>query len=100
MEMNIHDFEPAKNAWLIENRGISFEQILAVLESKGPIDVIDHPNTVKYPHQKMYVIELNDYIYLVPFVEQKGRIFLKTAFPNRKATKQYNHSSKGDIYHE
>ncbi|MFN7097593.1 MAG: toxin [Gammaproteobacteria bacterium] len=100
MDLTIYDFDPDKNAWLIENRGISFEQILAVLESKGPIDVINHPNTVKYPHQQMYVVELQDYIYLVPFAEQKGRIFLKTAFPNRKAVKQYGHSSKGGVYHD
>lgn len=97
METQIYDFDPAKNAWLIENRGISFEQILTILQGRGPMDVIDHPNTKNYPHQKMYVIELLDYIYLVPFVEHDGKIFLKTAFPNRKATKQYlNRPTKGE----
>lgn len=36
----------------------------------------------------MYVIEIDSYIYLVPFVNEKI-IFLKTIFPSRKATKKY-----------
>jgi uncharacterized DUF497 family protein len=83
-------FSAEKNTWLIEKRGISFEQIIAVLEMKGAIDIIEHHNEKQYPNQKIYVIELCDYIYLVPFVEEgDNKIFLKTAFPNRKATKQY-----------
>jgi uncharacterized DUF497 family protein len=85
----IYDFDAEKNARLIELRGISFEQIIAILENKGPVDVLKHPNAVKYPHQKMYVIEFEDYIYLVPFVEEEDKIFLKTIFPDRKATKKY-----------
>ncbi len=86
----IYNFSAEKNAWLIEKRGISFEQIIAVLESKGAIDVIEHPNMDQYPHQKMYVVEMYNYVYLVPFVEEgDNKVFLKTVFPNRKATKQY-----------
>lgn len=84
----IYDFDPNKNAWLIENRHISFEEIITVLETIGPIDVLNHP-AEKYAHQKIYVIEIDDYAYLVPFVEGNGKIFLKTAFPNRDATKKY-----------
>lgn len=89
MDTITYDFDPTKNGWLIQARGISFEQIITILESKGPIDVIEHPNRAKYPNQKIYVIELLDYIYMVPFVEQGKKIFLKTAFPNRKAVKKY-----------
>lgn len=78
-----------KNKQLIELRGISFEEIISVLESKGPIDVVKHYNNEKYAHQKMYVIELYEYIYLVPFVEKNDEIFLKTIFPSRKATRKY-----------
>ncbi len=85
----IYDFDPIKNAWLIDHRGVSFEQLIAVLQDNGPLDVIDHPNSEKYSHQKMYVLEFSDYIYLIPFVEHAGKIFLKTAFPSRKANKQY-----------
>ena len=82
-------FDPQKNTKLIELRNISFEEIIAVLESQGPLDIVQNPNSDKYAHQKMYVIELHDYIYLVPFVEEETKIFLKTAFPHRKATKKY-----------
>lgn len=86
----IYNFNPEKNAWLIKERGISFEQIIAVLASKGAIDAIEHYNVEQYAHQKIYVVELSNYIYLVPFVEEKNNtLFLKTIFPNRKATKQY-----------
>lgn len=51
--------------------------------------MLEHPNSHKYHNQRLYVVELNEYAYLVPFVEQDNKIFLKTAFPSRKATKQY-----------
>ena len=94
----IYNFDPEKNKKLIELRGVSFEEIIAVLENMGPLDVIMHPNPQKYSHQKMYVLELYGYVYLVPFVESESEIFLKTAFPSRKATKQYLSSTNEVIY--
>ncbi|BBB15466.1 uncharacterized protein RVIR1_09930 [Candidatus Rickettsiella viridis] len=85
----IYRFDPEKNTLLINKRGISFEEIISILEATGPIDVISHPNIKKYPKQEMYVIEIDSYIYLVPFVREKNSIFLKTVFPSRKATKKY-----------
>jgi uncharacterized DUF497 family protein len=93
-----YNFDPEKNKKLIELRDISFEEIIVVLESPGPLDVVIHPNAQKYSHQKMYVVELDGYAYLVPFVEEGGEIFLKTAFPSRKATKQYLDYSDEVIY--
>lgn len=84
-----YSFDPDKNACLIKTRGISFEMIIAFIDKQGPLDVLEHPNSRKYYNQKLYVVELNEYAYLVPFVEQDNKIFLKTAFPSRKATKQY-----------
>jgi len=90
MEKSInYNFDPDKNAWLIALRGISFEDIIAVLEGVGAIDVIEHPNVKKYPHQKMYIVELNDYIYAIPYVEKGNNVFLKTIFPNKKLKKKY-----------
>lgn len=85
----IYSFYSQKNAWLIESHGVSFEEIIAILHSQGAKKIIQHPNTKKYPEQKMYLIELNEYIYLVPFVKENNKIFLKTIFPSRKATKKY-----------
>ena len=89
-----YNFDPQKNKKLIELRGISFEEIISILENKGPIDIVRYHNDGKYSHQKMYVIEFHGYIYLVPFVERENEIFLKTIFPSRKANKKY--LSKGD----
>ncbi|WP_417912977.1 hypothetical protein [Candidatus Electronema sp. TJ] len=54
------------------------------------IDVVDHPNPEKYPNQSVYAVNINDYVYLVPFIrEENGVHFLKTIIPSRKATRQY-----------
>ena len=37
----------------------------------------------------MFIININNYAYLVPFVEDEKEIFLKTIIPSRKATKKY-----------
>lgn len=86
----IYNFSADKNRWLIDNRGVSFEEIIAVLNTKGSVDIIQHPNGEQYPHQKMIVVEFHGYIYVVPFVdEDDGVFFLKTIFPHRKLTKKY-----------
>jgi len=85
----IYNFDADKNVKLIETRNISFEEIIIALGTEKLLDIIIHPNKIKYPNQKMYVIELNEYVYLVPFVEDGSQIFLKTAFPSRQATKHY-----------
>ena len=63
---------------------------------KGDVlDVFDHPNPEKYPNQSVYAVNINEYIYLVPFVrEEGGGHFLKTIIPSRKATKQYLRSKE------
>ena len=48
-----------------------------------------HTNQETYSGQKVYVLEINNYIYLVSFVETENEIFLKTIIPSRKATKKY-----------
>lgn len=84
------DFAADKNYWLKENRNISFEEVIAALEEGKLIEVVEHPNKTKYPNQNMYVLEIDDYICLVPFVQKsENSVFLKTIFRSRKATKQY-----------
>lgn len=87
--MKYFDWAENKNAWLKENRGISFEEIeLAIAEGKL-LDLKRHPNKKEYPNQWVFFVELSGYVYAVPFVEDDEKIFLKTAFPTRKATKEY-----------
>ncbi len=84
------DWSNHKNLKLCQGRGISFENIVFAIENGGLIDVIPHPAPWKYPDQSIYVVNIEDYIYLVPFVkESKDMRFLKTIIPSRKATKQY-----------
>jgi uncharacterized DUF497 family protein len=78
-----------KNSWLKENRNISFEEVVLAIAQHQIKEVYEHPNQAKYLGQKIYEIELNNYVYLVPFVENENEIFLKTIIPSRKATRKY-----------
>ncbi|MBP7552795.1 MAG: BrnT family toxin [Spirochaetes bacterium] len=87
--MKDFNWNTEKNKILINERNISFEEIVIAIFEDKIVDVYEHSNQEKYPSQKIYEIELNDYIYLVPFIENEDNIFLKTIIPSRKATKQY-----------
>ncbi len=78
-----------KNAQLIEERGISFERVVCHIERDEILDVIKHPNSSKYPNQQMYILNIGNYAYLIPFVETETEFFLKTIIPSRKATRKY-----------
>ena len=79
-----------KNRRLIEQRGISFESVVSAIEQGGLVDVLEHPNQDRYPGQLIYVVEVEEYLHLVPFViEGDGVRFLKTIIPSRKATRDY-----------
>lgn len=84
-----YDWNKEKNQWLKKERGISFEQIQAAIESGGLLDTVPHPNQQRYQNQKIMVVKLDNYIYLVPYVRDEEKVFLKTIIPNRKATKKY-----------
>lgn len=90
MNNQVYEYSADKNQYLIKERHISFEEVIAALNNGQLLDIIDHPNRKKYPNQSLYVIQVNGYVYLVPFVEKnKQTVFLKTIFPSRKAKKQY-----------
>ena len=55
--------------------------------------MLEHPNQEKYPGQKISMVQVDEYVYAVPFVETEVEIFLKTIIPSRKATKQYRSNS-------
>jgi len=83
------NWDPKKHKKLIEEKGVSFEDVVFFLQSGGLIDDITPPNSDKYPNQHMLVVAIDDYVYLIPYVENDQEIFLKTIIPSRKATKQY-----------
>jgi uncharacterized DUF497 family protein len=78
-----------KNEALRAERGLPFEAIAVAIESGGLLDVLGHPNRTRYPRQRILVVELDGYVHLVPFVEEKEHFFLKTIIPSRKATRDY-----------
>jgi hypothetical protein len=80
---------PDKNDLLKLERGISFEEITVAVEAGGLLEVVPHPNAKKYPRQKVMVVEVTGYAYLVPFVEEDDHFFLKTIIPSRKATRDF-----------
>ena len=82
-------WDSEKNALLIRERGISFERVVYHIERNGLLDVIKHPNPSKYPNQRMFIVDIGNHAYLVPFVENETGIFLKTIIPSRKATRKY-----------
>jgi uncharacterized DUF497 family protein len=78
-----------KNEQLKQSRGISFEDVVLAIESGGLLDVLAHPNPRQYPNQKVLVVAVMEYVYLVPHVEEADHVFLKTVIPSRKATRDY-----------
>jgi len=53
------------------------------------LDDATHPNPDKYSNQRMLVVDVDNYAYLVPYVETSEEIFLKTIIPCRKARKHH-----------
>lgn len=78
-----------KNAWLKAERGVSFEDVVYHMMVGDIVDTVDHPNQARYPGQKIHMVAIEGYVYLVPFVESADEVFLKTVIPSRKATKTY-----------
>lgn len=85
-----------KNEILRADRGLSFENVVVAIESGGLLDILAHPNPEKYPRQKVLVVECDNYVYLVPFVEEEDYFFLKTVIPSRKATRDYLNQGGAD----
>ena len=76
-----------KNRQLKAERNVSFEEVVFYIERGHLLDVVEHPNQERYRGQRIFVVEIRDNAYLVPFVETEREIFLQTIIPNRKATK-------------
>ena len=78
------DFNEDKNDLLFKNRGISFYNVIEAIAENGILANIDHPNKKKYPNQKMFVVQIEQYTYCIPYVIKGNKYFLKTIYPSRK----------------
>ena len=90
-------WSPKKNDLLKTERGISFEEIVVAVEAGALLEVVPHPNPKQYPRQKVMVVEVIGYAYLVPFVEEEDHFFLKTIIPSRKATRDFIEKESDDV---
>ena len=89
MGVKYFDWDDAKNAKLRSERGIGFEDVVFHIGRGDLLDILEHPNPERYGGQRIFVVRREDYVYLVPFVEDEDTVFLKTIIPSRKATKEY-----------
>ena len=90
-------WSPDKNGLLKRERGVSFEDITVAVEAGALLDIVPHQNPKKYPRQKIMVVEVAGYAFLVPFVEEEDHFFLKTIIPSRKATRDFIAKEANDV---
>ena len=92
--MITYNWNTEKNLLLKKERSLSFEQIVSHIESGDLLDIVEHQNQEKFSHQKILIVQIEDYVIAVPFVENGKERFLKTIIPSRKLTKKYLKDSK------
>ena len=68
--------------------GISFEDCVIALDKGNLIEIIRNPSA-NHAGQRMFVLNIEGYAYVVPFAETEDEIFLKTVIPSRKYTSLY-----------
>lgn len=90
-------WSPEKNEELRTERGLTFEAVVVAIESGGLLDILSHPIPKKHPGQRILVVELDRYVHLVPFVEEREHFFFKTIIPSRKATRDYLKPGEKDV---
>ncbi len=84
-----YSWDLEKNKFLKEDRGVCFEDVVTQIFENNVLDIIKHPNSDKYPNQSMYIVRLQNYVHMVPFVKSGDEIFLKTIIPSRKQNRHY-----------
>jgi uncharacterized DUF497 family protein len=89
MEEWDYTFDPEKNAWLIREGGISFEQIIALIEGGKLIRMLEHPDAKECPGHLLYEVDVDGYIHVVAVVRRGGSLFLRTIYASRKATRKH-----------
>jgi len=82
----IFSWDEGKNRFIKKHRGITFERITVAIEEGDILDVLKHPDMTKYHNQKIYVVRIDSYAWLVPFRDEADKRILITAYPSRKYT--------------
>lgn len=97
MKLKLYVWNDEKNQRLKAERNISFEEVVFHIASGYVLDIVEHPNQEKYKGQRMFIVKIRDYAWLVPFVEKDDEVFLKTIIPSRKATQKYLGGNHDDL---
>ena len=87
--MKYFSWNPEKNEKLRQERGISFEEVVFHIEKGDVLDILEQPNRERYPSQRVLIVNVDEYAFIVPFIETEEIVFLKTIIPSRKATRKY-----------
>ncbi|PPD31120.1 MAG: toxin [Methylomonas sp.] len=90
------EWDENKNQLIKRDRQVCFEDVLVALNEDRLLDILPHHNVDKYPNQKLFIVQIRDYVYYVPFIENDDNIFLKNIIPSRKYLKQYKEVKHGD----
>ena len=90
------EWDERKNKQLKTNRANCFEDVFIAISEERLLDILPHHNPVKYPNQKLFIVQIRGYVYYVPFVENEETIFLKNIIPSRKYQKKYSEGAKHD----
>ena len=81
--------DAAKDAPLRQQRDISSDEVAYFIENGGLLAIVGHNNPELYPGQRIFSVRIGDYAYRVPFAETTSGVFLRTAYPSNRATRQY-----------
>ena len=85
----VFNWDNDKNERLKFERGVSFELVVFLIQQGFILDILEHPSKERYKDRKLYIINIDNYAYVVPFVDEGNERFLKTIFPSRKYTQIY-----------
>jgi hypothetical protein len=91
LHLKYFTWDNAKNEKLRAGRGVSFEEVVFHIERGDILDIVEHPNQERYAGQRVIILQIADYVYLVPCIETEYFVVLKTIIPSRKATTKYLH---------
>ena len=86
MKNPIFTWDEEKNKILKESRNVSFEEVISAIQKGDLLEIIPNPSK-NHEGQDCFVVAIRNYTYLVPYVEDKQGIFLKTIYPSRKYKK-------------
>lgn len=87
--MQRYEWNEEKNALLKKGRNVSFEDVVSAVHEGRVLADRGHPKQ-QYAHQRVLIVKLDNYAYVVPYVlMDKQIIFFKTIIPSRVETKKY-----------